>query len=369
MNTIIVTGEPRSGTSLMMNILKNLGYEILGNKFPLDGKKIDKKREERSLYLNPDGFWEVPGIVIKGISNEEFLKKTDGKAIKLVCRALLQTPKEIIDQIDKIIFCARNPREIMQSQTKLVSSIKVASKSGWKFAPELSKINYTNYKLSVGRFILEANKIELWNKILVVNYNDMLFSTEEQLEKICDFLNIPLKKEVSKIVKKDLYRSRLVKENDKLALDIYKSVLTKDFTKVEKKIKKFLINTWIKNTRWLDDTEYKTWVIAGWDLHKSLKTNNKNVRDKLVFSAKRNSLPTKCIFYNPSGREYTIRRVRQLPDLTRSKIKCEEPIFFREENSEIVLKKPRGEVTRERCFNCWQNKKIKKMIKRQEEQQ
>ena len=95
----------------------------------------------------------------------------------------------------------------------------------------------------------------------------------------------------------------------------------------------------IKRTQWLDDTEYKTWVIAGWDLHKSLATNNNGVRDNLLRSANSRSLPIECNYYDPTGEEYTIERVEELGPITRTKIKCSDK---------------KEDVTREMCFNCWQ---------------
>jgi hypothetical protein len=380
----VVTGEPRSGTSLMMNILKTLGCDILGSQFPSIEKGAGKEQIKRSLELNPDGFWEVPGLVARGgrkATPEDLLKMLSGKTVKLISRALLQTPREVIEKIDKIIFCSRNPREVMQSQTRLVSNVMVATPNSedWKYTPEITKINYTKYKESVGRFILAAENSNLWDKILVVDYHDMMFDTEEQIKRICDYLELPYDIETyyykdgeimdyqdspfdnaKSLIKKELYRSKQVKEYDKLALDIYKSLKNKEFDKIRKSIKKFISNSNLKNTRWLDDTEFKTWVIGGWDLYKSLITNNKGVRDKLQATAKINSLPIRdCMHYDPTGEEYTIMRVKQLPDLTRTKIKCSHSFFFLKDNKERPT-----QVTRETCYNCWQRFLIKRSQER-----
>ncbi len=370
----VVTGEPRSGTSLMMSVLKELGCDILGEKFPNEKRK-DHKRMERARYLNPEGFWEVPRIVSAGARKKEWLDMLQGKTIKMICRAMLRTPREIVNEMDKVIFCARNPREVMQSQTKLVSSVMAVVKDEWKYTPEISKIDYTRYKASIGRYCLAANDAGLWDRTLVVDYYDMLFDTENQIKKICDHLELPYEYEVmyykdgecfeefidniknaSSLIRSDLYRSNMAKEYDKLALDLYRSIKEKKFDKVEKPIKKYIEKIRLKKIRWLDDTEFKTWVIGGWDLHRSLITNNKGVRDNLQATAKINSLPIRdCMHYNPTGEEYTIRRVKELPDLTRTKIKCKHSFFHREN----VDNRP-DEVTREVCYNCWQGYLIKR---------
>ena len=385
MGTIIVTGEPRSGTSLMMNTLKTLGCDILGSKFPHEGRKTeDSKRIERSIELNPEGFWEVSGLVATGgrRSNVDLLSLLEGKTVKLITRAILNIPKEIIDN-SKIIFCLRNPREIMKSQTRLVSNIMVTDGSGsddWKYTPEVTKIDYTRYKSTVGRFLVTAKNHDLWDKILVVDYQDMMYDTENQIKRICEYLEIPYDREINyykdgetieffdpllynstKLIRKDLYRSTEVSEYDGLAMDLYKSIKNKKIdNKIEKKVKKFVADLQIRNVKWLDDTEFKTWTIGGWDLHKSLITNNRGIRDKLQASAKINSLPINdCTYYNPTGEKYTIRRVKELSDLTRTKIKCNHSFFFMNDDVE----RP-SEVTREVCYSCWQKYLINKFMKK-----
>jgi hypothetical protein len=337
---IVITGEPRSGTSLMMRIINSLGIEIAGDQNPGKERKNDK-RQERAKYLNPEGFWEVPGIVSIGIKTEEQVEEYKDKAIKIITHGLSNTVKPAIDKIDKIIFCLRNPREIAYSQQKLVSGVEIAKKDGWEYSTENMRVDLGKYILSVGGYILRSSKTDLWDKTLVVNYEDLINNGWSEIKKISNFLGVPYNPETKKIIRKDLYRSVKVPEVNSLTDDIYNSVKSKNFTNVLEPIKEYMNQKRIKNTRWLDDTEYETWVIAGWDLHKSLKTNNNNVRDNLVKSAEKRSLPTQCDNYFPIGEEYTVKRVEELGDLVRNKIKCSD-----EEE----------EVSREYCFNCWQQK-------------
>jgi hypothetical protein len=340
---IIVTGEPRSGTSLMMRIIDSLGLEIAGDQNPQAKRKRperNKKRQERAEYLNPEGFWEVPGVVSRGIKSEEQVEEYKDKVIKIVTGGLSNTVQPAIDKIDKIIFCLRHPREVAFSQQKLVSGVEVAKEEGWEFSPENMQVDLGRYIRSVGGYILRSSETDLWDKTLVVEYGDLINNGWSEIKKISNFLEVPYNPETKKLIRKDLYRSVKVPETNSLTDDIYNAVKVKKFDQVLEPIKKFLTEKRIKNTRWLDDTEYKTWTIAGWDLHKSLATNNNNVRDNLTASANRRSLPTECIYYDPTGEEYTVQRVEQLGPLIRTKIKCDD----QEEK----------EVTREKCFNCWQ---------------
>jgi hypothetical protein len=337
---IIVTGEPRSGTSLMMRIINSLGLEIAGDQNP-QGKRPErsKKRQERAEYLNPEGFWEVPGVVSRGIRSEEQVEEFKDKVVKIVTGGMSHTVKPAIDKIDKIIFCLRHPREVAFSQQKLVSGVEVAKKDGWEFSPENMEVDLGRYIGSVGGYILRSTKTDLWDKTLVVEYGDLINKGWSEIKKISNFLEVPYNPETKNLIRKDLYRSVKVPEVDKLADHIYNCIKVKKFDQVLEPITQFLLEKRIKNTQWLDDTEYKTWVMAGWVLHKSLATNNNNVRVNLVASANSRSLPTECNYYDPTGEEYTIERVEQLGSLIRTKIKCND----KEE-----------EVTREQCFNCWQ---------------
>jgi hypothetical protein len=337
---IVVTGEPRSGTSLMMRIVDSLGLEIAGVQTP--GEKWperNKKRQERSEYLNPEGFWEVPGVVSKGIKTEEQVEEYKDKVIKIVTGGLSGTVKPAIDKIDKIIFCLRHPREVAYSQQKLVSGVEVAKKDGWEFSPENMEVDHGRYIGTVGGYILKSVKTDLWDKTLVVEYGELITKGWTEIKKIANFLEVPYNPGTKNLIRKDLYRSVKVPEVDKLADNIYKCVKVKKFDQVLEPIEQFLNEKRVKNARWLDDTEYMTWTIDGWSLHKSLITNNNNVRDKLIASANNRSIPTECNYYDPTGEEYTVERVEELGSLIRTKIKCSDK---------------KEEVARELCFNCWQ---------------
>lgn len=331
--SIIVTGEPRSGTSLMMNVLSFLGCDVMGNKFP---KRKDPKKKERVQYLNPDGFWELP-IVSRGIKED-----IGNKTIKMICRGVLNTPKEVIDTFDKVIFCLRDPREVVKSQRKLISGIMVSKKNDWAFSPEFSKTSYRKYNLNVGMYFLAANRLGLWDRTLIVDYEDMVFDSQNQIMRICNFLELPYNDEAIKLIRRDLYRSTPVEKSDELSIELYGAIKNRKFDAIEESIKNFIEDVRLKNIKWLDDTEFKTWVMGSRKLYKSLESNNKGVLDKLKKTASIKALPTDCCYYDNSGERYLVKRY-ELPDLIRTKIKCS---------------KDNKEVTREICYKCWQRSLI-----------
>ena len=73
MTTItIVSGLPRSGTSLMMQILNKSSIPLL----------IDGVREKD--VNNPKGYFELEAVK-KIVKDNSFLKEAKGKAVKVVC--------------------------------------------------------------------------------------------------------------------------------------------------------------------------------------------------------------------------------------------------------------------------------------------
>lgn len=315
---IIVTGLPRSGTSLMMRILETLSVPITGEQFFNRG---DQDRVDRSHYLNPEGFYELQGTVATGKFKDP--SSFVGKAVKVIVPGVLNIP---LDHIEKIIFCLRDPSEVMESQRNLVSNIEVATEDGKKYAPELLQRSFRNYIHGMGMLILIASE-DFWNKTLVVEHKNLMSNHVEEIQKISSFLNVPF---VDKnLVKNELYRSKAVIEADPLALEIYNSIKLRDFAIVKDKIKTWFENQNLQNVRWVDESEFQTFAMSNLSLHKSLVSNNKGVRDKLIESSKNTKHYFDCPYYSRNGEEYTIKRIG-LPDLIRKKVTCS---HFKEEKT------------------------------------
>ena len=75
---IIVSGEPRSGTSLMMETLRLLGLDIWGEEQPGEKRREtarqktgreetfeEKIQREKAVDMN-EKFWEIGGLVMRG---------------------------------------------------------------------------------------------------------------------------------------------------------------------------------------------------------------------------------------------------------------------------------------------------------------
>jgi hypothetical protein len=340
----VVSGEPRSGTSLMMRLLEGLGLKVKGDDL-IKGKK--GKRRKNAEDLNPKGFYEVPGVVMKGIPEKD-LEDYDNHVVKLITPALLKTSYL---HIGRVIFCLRDPREIALSQEKLASPVEVAIDGEWNFAPKAMTPNYKRYANSICQlFMYIYYNANILYKTLFVDYHDVIFKTEHTLLNICAHLEIGVSKNTIKeavaLQDPSLYRSKNYTETDDkyfhMSMYLYDKLKKQEFTdEVFTTVLEFVKEESKEGVMWLDDSEFGTWVRMRANLYRSLITNNKKVRDKLVFGANTNRRPFRpvdCKFYRPIGKEYTIVRPKDVGDLTRSSICC---LYHGKD------------MTREQCYGCW----------------
>lgn len=103
---IVVTGTPRSGTSMIMQIIGMMGIPLTGERF----SSVNKRE------FNPGGYYELPWkTTIKGIQDGRY----QGKAVKLFSQELFLTnPKYIA----KVISIRRKPVAAIDSLQKLIDA-------------------------------------------------------------------------------------------------------------------------------------------------------------------------------------------------------------------------------------------------------
>src|ERR671934_2987374 len=101
---VIVSGLPRSGTSLMMQMLHAGGMPLL----------IDEQRPPDTD--NPNGYWEYEPVKRLQQDNS-WMHKAEGKAVKVVSALLQYLPPQ---HIYKIIFMQRPMQEVLASQAVML---------------------------------------------------------------------------------------------------------------------------------------------------------------------------------------------------------------------------------------------------------
>jgi len=167
----IVSGLPRSGTSLMMQMLYAGGLPV----------STDGKREADSA--NPKGYFELEAVK-RLDENPGVLFGVQGKAVKILLHLLHSLSKE--NQY-KIILMRRNLAAVIQSQNKMLAEKDIQQE---KISP-LRLAEIYSLQLTKTKDWLCAQKIpylEVW-------YEELLKNPEKAIDILLTFLDIPLERQ------------------------------------------------------------------------------------------------------------------------------------------------------------------------------
>ena len=112
---VIVSGLPRSGTSMAMKMLEAGGLELV----------VDNIRTADED--NPKGYYEDERVKdLAEMDDKRWLKDVRGKVIKVVSSLLNHLPE---DNRYKVVFMRRNLHEVLASQTKMLDRRDEASQT------------------------------------------------------------------------------------------------------------------------------------------------------------------------------------------------------------------------------------------------
>ncbi len=183
----IVSGLPRSGTSMMMKMLHEGGMPVLID----DVRKADTD--------NPKGYYEFEQV--KQLEhNQDWLIDAQGKAVKIISALLKHLPPDYTYQV---IFMQRAIEEILASQRQMLirreePTDRVSdNKMGDLFRQHLRQVK---------AWLRNRPHIE----VLYVDYHTVLEHPEEQAKRINQFLANHLdEQKMAAIVDRSLYRQRV----------------------------------------------------------------------------------------------------------------------------------------------------------------
>jgi len=187
---VVVSGLPRSGTSMMMKMLAVGGLDIVSD-------NIRTANED-----NPNGYFEFEPV--KQLAEGKFLWRTDanGKGIKIISSLLEYLPREYQY---KIIFMERDLQEVLASQQKMLKnrqedSIVKNTKMHTQFEKHHSDIKY---------WLARQPNMD----VLYISYNKMLASPQIDCVRVADFIGLSLDVEkMLTVPNKNLYRNRAEKD-------------------------------------------------------------------------------------------------------------------------------------------------------------
>jgi hypothetical protein len=186
-SVIIVSGLPRSGTSMMMKMLEAGGQAIL----------TDNLREADAN--NPKGYYEFERVKQMKDGDLAWLSDAVGKVVKIVTGLIMFLPS---GYNYKIIFMRRDLNEILSSQKKMLGRL---GKEDDNIPDDKMAKVYEEHLKEVRGWLIRQPNIET----LYVNYNSMVKDPTEALNKVNDFLGGSMDVSVmAAVVDKELYRER-----------------------------------------------------------------------------------------------------------------------------------------------------------------
>jgi len=185
---IVVSGLPRSGTSMMMKILVEGGLSIVTD-------EIRSADED-----NPNGYFELEVVKQMSEGKVEWLAAAGGKVVKVISALLEHLPSEYTY---KVIFMEREIKEILASQKKMLAHRNEES----RIDDAEIEAQFRRHLSVVKPWLVRQPNME----VLYVSYNEMMRDAAPICRRLVDFLGLPL--DIGRMVSvpsKDLYRNRQV---------------------------------------------------------------------------------------------------------------------------------------------------------------
>lgn len=184
---VVVSGLPRSGTSMAMKMLEAGGMATVAD-------HVRSADED-----NPKGYFEDERVKdLAGMEDKTWLRAARGKVIKVVSSLLTHLPP---DNAYKVVFMRRNLHEVLASQAKMLDRRGEDSHTG------------DDELLAMYRAHLEKVEFQLRFRehfeALYVNYTDVLADPAAEARRIADFVGGGLDVErMAGAVDGSLYRNR-----------------------------------------------------------------------------------------------------------------------------------------------------------------
>jgi hypothetical protein len=189
---VIVSGLPRSGTSMAMKMLAAGGMPLL-----TDGVRGADES-------NPKGYYEFEPVKdLHKHGDMTWLRDARGKAVKIVSFLLTFLPET---NEYKVIFMQRDLREVMASErTMLQTRGETAALEGPGGDEEQTRTVYEQHLAKVHRFLANRKCFST----LTLSYRDALEHPRDAATRIRDFVGHPLDvAEMEKVADPALYRNR-----------------------------------------------------------------------------------------------------------------------------------------------------------------
>jgi hypothetical protein len=184
----IVSGLPRSGTSMMMKVLEAGGMEVFTDNL----RTADED--------NPKGYYELEDVKALKDGKSDWMQDAPGKVVKVISSLLEYLP---LEYNYKIIFMRREIAEILASQKQML--IRRGEPSDG------------DDQEMAGIFQEHLKRVRVWlanqpnMDILYVDYNELMGDPDPKIKAVAEFLGLTENLDAMLAVPdKKLYRQKAV---------------------------------------------------------------------------------------------------------------------------------------------------------------
>jgi hypothetical protein len=183
---VVVSGLPRSGTSMMMKMLEAGGLEPITDHI----RTADDD--------NPKGYYEFERVK-KLPEDTAWLEDARGRVVKIISRLLLHLPPAYTY---KVVFMRRKMEEILASQTQML--IRRGKPTDTVSDDKMAAL-FNKHLLDVEAWVKTQPNMD----ILYVSYNEILENPSEYIARVNQFLGGALNVDkMSAVVDHALHRQR-----------------------------------------------------------------------------------------------------------------------------------------------------------------
>lgn len=183
---VVVSGLPRSGTSMMMQILEKGGITPLTD------------YERQADNNNPHGYYEYEPVK-KLALDATWMAEAEGKSIKVIAQLLPYLPAK---HRYKIVLMDREISEVLISQQRMLGKTREEAIRNYPFKMAQTFFNQIE---KIHQWVDKQPNVEL----LIVKYQDAIDSPEDTVHRIANFLDREMDtSEMLKAIDKKLYRNQ-----------------------------------------------------------------------------------------------------------------------------------------------------------------
>lgn len=184
---VVVSGLPRSGTSMMMKMLEAGGLPVL-----VDHLRVADED-------NPKGYYEFERVKQLDKGDVAWLPEAQGKVVKIISMLLPYLPS---DYRYKVIFMRREISEILASQRKMLVNRGMPTDATSEAELERS---FQKHLMQIQNWLQSQPNVET----LYIFYHDLLKRPVEMVPQVNQFLNNRLEVErMIEVIDPQLYRNR-----------------------------------------------------------------------------------------------------------------------------------------------------------------